>query len=86
MTNEITATGKNEGASLTQTGGGTLEQYTMVTAPELARLCRVSRRTVDNWIKARRIPYRKIGAAVRFNAAEVMAALSKFTIEPVTIR
>ncbi len=84
--NAFTAERKNEGASLTQTGGGTLEQYTLVTAPELARLCRVSRRTVDNWIKSRRIPYRKIGAAVRFNCSEVMAALSRFTIEPITMR
>ncbi len=78
--NAFNDTNANEGASFPQTSAASLEKYTLATAPELARICKVSRRTVDNWIKARRIPFIKVGAAVRFNVPEVMAALSKFTV------
>ena len=57
-----------------------IDNYTLATAPELARICKVSRRTIDNWQKQRRIPVIKVGASVRFNVADVMAALSKFTV------
>jgi excisionase family DNA binding protein len=79
-------TSKNEGASLPKTNAASFEQFTLATAPELARICKVSRRTVDNWTKTRRIPFLKIGGAVRFNVPEVMAALSRFTVDPFTIR
>ena len=75
-----------EGASHPQTIATLLGNYSLATAPEIARLCKVSRRTVDNWTKSRRIPFIKIGAAVRFNVPEVMAALGRFTINAVTIR
>ena len=84
--NAFKAEPKNEGASLPQTSADTLGKYALATAPELARLCKVSRRSVDNWTKSRRIPFIKIGAAVRFNVPEVMAALGRFTINAVTIR
>ena len=57
-----------------------IDKYTLATAPELARLCKVSRRTVDNWTKARLIPFLKVGASVRFDVPKVFEALSKFTV------
>jgi len=55
----------------------------LATAVELAQICKVSRRTVDNWTAERLIPFFKIGAAVRFNVPEVMAAISRFKVEPI---
>ncbi|NBT31092.1 MAG: DNA-binding protein [Rhodobacteraceae bacterium] len=75
-----------DSASHPQTIATLLGNYSLATAPEIARLCKVSRRTVDNWTKSRRIPFIKIGAAVRFNVPEVMAALGRFTINAVTTR
>ena len=76
----------NEGAPFPQTSAAPLHNFTLATAPQIAKACNVSRRTVDNWIKTRRVPYVKIGASVRFNPAEVMASLAKFTVHPVTTR
>ena len=59
--------------------------FTLLTAPQIAKACNVSRRTVDNWLKTRKVPYVKIGASVRFHRPSVMAALAKFTVHPVTI-
>ncbi len=78
-------TGKNEGASFPQTSAAPLHNYTLATAPELAGICKVSRRSVDNWIKTRRVPFLKIGGSIRFNVAEVMAALAKFTVKEIGI-
>ncbi len=71
-------------ARTVETDTALLDKYTLATAPELANICKVSRRTVDNWIKSRRIPTIKIGASVRFHVPDVMAALAKFTVKEVT--
>ena len=42
---------------------------------ELAEHYKISTRTVDNWIANRQIPFRKIGALVRFDLAKVDEAL-----------
>ena len=57
----------------------------LVTKNEIAQLAKVSHRTVDNWIKRKTVPYLKIGGSIRFNVAEVMAALSRFTVKAVTL-
>lgn len=86
ITNELIAKGNNEGRTLPQTSADSLHNATLETAPQIAKACNVSRRTVDNWIKARKIPFIKIGASIRFHRPSVMAALSRFTIEPITTR
>lgn len=75
----------NEGASFPQTSAAPLEMFKLATAPQLARACNVSRRTVDNWIKSRRIPFLKLGSAVRFNVPDVLAALAKFTVKEISL-
>jgi len=47
----------------------------LVTEAELARLLKVCRRQLYSWRMAGLIPYFKIGKAVRFRIAEVLAAL-----------
>ncbi len=55
-----------------------------VTAAELARSYKVSRRCITNWIASRRIPCLKIGRVLRFEPAKVRAALEKFEQKEVT--
>jgi excisionase family DNA binding protein len=50
----------------------------LVTKPELAKIARVSTRTIDNWIKKKVVPYLKIGRLVRFDARRCLTALSRF--------
>jgi len=45
---------------------------------DIARNCKVSTRTVDHWLRQRKIPAIKIGRAIRFRWSAVEAALIKF--------
>jgi len=47
---------------------------------QIARHCNVSERCIDNWLRDRLIPYRKIGKLVRFDIDEVNDALRRFTV------
>ena len=55
----------------------------LLTKQELATLCSVHLRTVDSWIFQRKIPFLKVGRAVRFDRRAVEKALSKFIIREV---
>ena len=57
----------------------------IVTTRELAKLLKVSPRTISAYIAGRRIPFIKLGSAVRFNVPDVMAALAKFTVKEIGI-
>ena len=50
----------------------------LVTKPELAKILRVSLRTCDNWMKAKILPYIKVGRLVRFNVRRCLEALARF--------
>jgi excisionase family DNA binding protein len=50
----------------------------LVTKPELAKILRVSSRTCDNWMKAKILPYIKVGRLVRFNVRRCLEALARF--------
>jgi excisionase family DNA binding protein len=50
----------------------------LITRLDVAHLSSVSPRTVDRWVKGRKIPYIKIGRTIRFRWATVEAALVKF--------
>ena len=50
----------------------------LVTKPELAKILRVSTRTIDNWIKGKVVPHLKIGRLVRFDARRCLSALLRF--------
>lgn len=75
----------NEGATFLQTSAAPLHHYTLATAPQLATICQVSRRSVDNWIRKKTIPVIRIGSNVRFHVPDVMAALAKFTVKEITL-
>ena len=49
----------------------------LITRRELAKLCKVSTRTVDNWVASKRIPVLRgpSGACVRFSWAEGVKSL-----------
>ena len=54
------------------------------TAAEMARVHRVSRRTIGNWVRSRAIPCLRIGRVLRFDPAKVKAALERFEQQEVT--
>jgi excisionase family DNA binding protein len=51
---------------------------------EAAKMIGVCRRTLHEWQIRRIIPFRKVGRAVLFSAADIQAALDKFTVKAVT--
>ena len=56
----------------------------LLTAAELAEALKVSRRTIGNFTKSRRIPALKLGRrCVRYDLLRVREALSKFEQEAV---
>lgn len=54
----------------------------VLTKKELAGRLRIGARTVDTWMKRRRIPYIKIGKAVRFRWSEVERCLEMLEKRP----
>ncbi|MCE9543629.1 MAG: helix-turn-helix domain-containing protein [Verrucomicrobia bacterium] len=50
----------------------------LITRLDVAHLASVSPRTIDRWVKGRKIPYIKVGRTLRFRWAAVEAALVKF--------
>ena len=50
----------------------------LITRLDVAHLLSVSPRTVDRWVKGRKIPYIKIGRTIRFRWASVEAAIARF--------
>jgi excisionase family DNA binding protein len=56
------------------------DEAQLLTKGELARRLRVSARTVDNWMRSRRIPFIKAGKTVRFYWADVFEKLQKFRV------
>lgn len=49
----------------------------LLTEVELAQKLRVSQRTIQRWVKARRIPYYRFGEIVRFRWRQVYEELAK---------
>lgn len=50
----------------------------LLTKDEIAKLCQVTTRCVDNWMKEKKIPFLKIKTVCRFRWPAVEAALAKF--------
>jgi excisionase family DNA binding protein len=47
---------------------------------QLARKLGVGKRTVDAWMKKRRLPFIKIGKSVRFHWPDVLAKLQSYQV------
>jgi excisionase family DNA binding protein len=57
---------------------------TLVTKKQIAQLLSVSVRTIDNWVREKRIPVHRFSArCIRFNLPKVLSALNKFEIREV---
>lgn len=58
-------------------------QFQLVNKEAVAKATGTCERTVENWMKQKRIPFVRITArCVRFNLPEVLASLSRFTVKP----
>ena len=55
----------------------------LATTEDVAKLARVSKRTVQIWVYERRIPQLKLGRLLRFRLADVQRALNRHTIQEV---
>jgi excisionase family DNA binding protein len=55
----------------------------LATTEDIAKLARVSKRTVQIWVHERRIPHLKLGRLLRFKLGDVQQALDRFTIQEV---
>jgi excisionase family DNA binding protein len=60
-----------------------VESESLGDGSDVAKLAKVSERTVQTWTYSRKIPSIKIGRTRRYNMAAVQRALAKFTIEEV---
>jgi excisionase family DNA binding protein len=63
---------------------GQLGSGPILTRRGVADRYRVSVRTVDRWLAARLIPAIRLGRCLRFDAAQVDAALARFTVQEIT--
>ena len=63
---------------------GNAEESAFLTKDDIAQRCRVSRRTIDNWISKRMIPSIKMGRVLRFSWPSVQAALMRFELKAVS--
>jgi excisionase family DNA binding protein len=54
----------------------------MLTTAQVAAKLGVSRWTIYNWARARRIPYTRVGAALLFDPAELQQWLRQHTVQP----
>jgi excisionase family DNA binding protein len=52
----------------------------LLDKPELAVRLRISKRTVDAWMKKRRLPFIKVGKTVRFRWPDVLEKLSDYRV------
>lgn len=57
-----------------------IDQSSLLTKKELAPHLRVGPRTVDEWMRKKRLPFLKIGKTVRFRLADVLAKLESFRV------
>ncbi len=55
------------------------ETTELITKRQLASLLKVTTKTIEDWVKARRIPAIKMARAVRFSWPDVRSALARFT-------
>jgi excisionase family DNA binding protein len=56
----------------------------LATKGDVARAVKVSQRTIETWVKQRKIPVVRLGKrCVRFHLASVLSALRKFQINEV---
>lgn len=56
----------------------------LLTAEDIARLYKVSRRCVTNWIKARIIPCLRVGRVLRFHPERVREAMDRYEQREIT--
>jgi excisionase family DNA binding protein len=53
---------------------------------DVAELCSVSPRTIDQWVKEKKIPFVKIGRNVRFRWRAVEAAILSFEHQAISLQ
>jgi excisionase family DNA binding protein len=64
----------NEAATTDRASDGLLRK------PELAKNLAISKRTLDVWMRAGRIPFLKVGKSVRFRLSDVLEKLNAFRV------
>ena len=52
----------------------------LLSKSEVAARLRISPRTLDQWMRKKRVPFLKIGKTVRFRFSDVLEKLSRFEV------
>ena len=60
------------------------DSETFITKQELARILKVTTRTLEQWAKQKRIPIYRFGRVVRYKRNQVMQALEAYCVAAVT--
>ena len=64
--------------------GTTADVPALVTKPVVAKAASTSPRTIDNWMRQKRIPFIKLSPrCVRFHLPSVLAALRQFEVQAI---
>jgi excisionase family DNA binding protein len=59
-----------------------MEHEMLLNAGQVAQMLGMSVATIRKWVLTRYIPYRKVGRAVRFSAAEIQAWAQGKSVKP----
>jgi excisionase family DNA binding protein len=62
-----------------------LDNEYFLTKGELADRCKVSPRTIDNWIIQKKIPVIKIGRVLRYDRNDVVKALEGYKVKAISL-
>jgi excisionase family DNA binding protein len=71
-----------QGSTKNELNGPTVEggSDALLTKRELAPKLKISRRTLDGWMRKGRVPFMKLGKSVRFRWPDVLERLSQFRV------
>lgn len=70
--------GKDKLAKSLETGFENAQaDFELLDVDDVARLLKVKKRTIYEWVRTKRIPFKHVGDLLRFNRAEILEWLEK---------
>ncbi|KAA9338804.1 helix-turn-helix domain-containing protein [Adhaeribacter soli] len=68
----------HQGQGLSLASPNPSKEEDVITIADVCKLFKISRPTVNDWMKTNKLPYRRIGRRVYFIRQEILAALQSF--------
>ncbi len=67
------ALGKDKLAKSLETGFENVQaEFELLNVEDVAQLLKVKKRTIYEWVRTKKIPYKQVGDLLRFNRAEIL--------------